>query len=202
MDHGSSVEHAGAVLPGPGSTRRGLTLRGFGLGALLAGLTGCAATAPVTSSLAAGLVQPRTAAPAVGGVTLAGQKQRLADLAPAVVVLNFYASWCEPCRTEAPYLARLARQEAGTGVNVVGVLEQDTASHGLRFSRDYGLPYPSLTDPGGAILHSFHVVDVGGLPVTVAVDRGGRVAARWLGPLTGHPDFRRTIQALAAEPPP
>lgn len=186
-----------------GTERRVCAPLPIALGLLVSTLTGCTtAAAPVTARLTAGLVQTRVAAPAVAGRTLSGQQQRLADLTPNVVVVNFYASWCEPCRTEAPFLARLAQQNAAAGVTVVGVLENDSASHGRAFAKRYGLPYPTLTDPGAAILRSFRIVDVGGIPVTVALDRTGRVAGRWLGPLTAHPDFRSAIAALAAEPRP
>jgi cytochrome c biogenesis protein CcmG/thiol:disulfide interchange protein DsbE len=97
-----------------------------------------------------------------------------------VVVVNFWASWCGPCRDESPLLERWQhRLTAGRGL-VLGVDVVDADSDALRFARQMGLTYPLLHDRDGATARRF---GVHGYPETVVLDRRGRIAAVRRGPV-------------------
>ncbi|MFI5976787.1 TlpA family protein disulfide reductase [Streptomyces sp. NPDC051452] len=120
----------------------------------------------------------RRAAPDLSGTTLDGRPARLSDYRGKVVVLNVWASWCGPCRAEAPELSRAQRHLAARGVRVLGVDTDAERSAGRAFQRDHALAYPSLHDPGGRLLtrlpRGYRPV---GLPYTLVIDRDGRIAA-------------------------
>ncbi len=94
-----------------------------------------------------------------------------------VYAINFWASWCAPCRREAPELAKVA----GSGVYLVGVDVDDTVAAARRFLVRYGLTVPQFADRTGRTLRSAGGY---GLPTTFLVDRKGTVAARLVGPQT------------------
>jgi cytochrome c biogenesis protein CcmG/thiol:disulfide interchange protein DsbE len=89
-----------------------------------------------------------------------------------VVVVNFWASWCRPCRLEAPTLAALARSYADRGVRFIGVNYEDPPKFALAAARRFALPYPSVTDPHGSLGEAFDIV---GLPTTVVIGADGRI---------------------------
>jgi cytochrome c biogenesis protein CcmG/thiol:disulfide interchange protein DsbE len=97
-----------------------------------------------------------------------------ADWRGKVVVVNFWASWCTPCRDESPLLERWQKRLSGQGATVVGVDTEDVASDALGFARRMKLTYPLLRDRDGAAARRFGVT---GYPETVVLDRRGRVAA-------------------------
>jgi len=104
----------------------------------------------------------------------AGPARSIADLRGRVVVLNFWASWCEPCRAEAPALARAQRRWAGRGVTVLGADWNDAVPDAQRFARRFGLDYPIVRDVGGALAKAY---GTNSLPETFVIDRAGRVVA-------------------------
>ena len=108
------------------------------------------------------------------------ERLRLADFAGQPMVVNFWASWCVPCRKEMPALQAAAERLQGR-VAFVGVNHQDGQSPAAEFEREVGVTYPSGYDPDGAVARNFGVV---GLPTTVLVDASGRIVARSLGELT------------------
>jgi cytochrome c biogenesis protein CcmG/thiol:disulfide interchange protein DsbE len=116
-------------------------------------------------------------APPVLGETLDGAAFDLSTRRGSWVVLNFFASWCDPCRQEAPELGRFAAaQQAEGGAEVVGVVYNDSAAEIRSFLDTYGGgAYPAVLDPAGGIAISFGVVKV---PETWIIDPNGVVRAR------------------------
>lgn len=103
----------------------------------------------------------------------------LEEFAGTPVVLNFWASWCGPCRTETPALVEFA--EETPDVKVVGVAVDDDPDDSRRFAEEFGIPYELATDRQGGQAARFQVQ---GLPVTVIVDADGRVVTTWFGEIT------------------
>jgi thiol-disulfide isomerase/thioredoxin len=124
----------------------------------------------------------RPAAPAVTGKTLAGHKLSLASYRGHVVVINFWGSWCGPCRQEAPALGTLARQFQSGDVRFLGVDLGDNLSGAQAFMRTFRIGYPSLSDPSDQIALAFRgTVPPSAIPTTLLIDRSGRIAARIVG---------------------
>jgi cytochrome c biogenesis protein CcmG, thiol:disulfide interchange protein DsbE len=132
----------------------------------------------VENSLARGELKP---APALELPTLDGDgKATLADYEGKVVVLNFWASWCKPCREESPLLEDWHGRIAARGGTVLGVDVLDVTSDAQEFIRDFELTYPMLKDRDGKALESFGVV---AYPETFVIDRKGRITAVRRGPV-------------------
>jgi len=98
----------------------------------------------------------------------------LASYRGKYVVLNFWASWCEPCRAEAPLLERAQRRLAQHAGTVLGVTYLDVSSDSEAFARRYGLTYPELRDTNGSFSHAYGTNQ---LPETFVIDRHGRIVA-------------------------
>ena len=105
----------------------------------------------------------------------------LDDLAGNVVVVNFWASWCVPCRREHAELAAAARRYEGQSVRFVGVVYQDKEGDARRFLDELGRPYDNVTDPGSRAAIDFGLF---GVPETFFIDRDGIVRSRITGPVT------------------
>lgn len=125
----------------------------------------------------------RKTAPVLSGPLLGGGRASLSADPGKVVVLNLWGSWCAPCREEAPALAAAARelpQAAFFGINT-----RDVTSNAEAFVRVQKIPYPSFADQDGSlVLEMERVVNMSSLPVTVLLDKEGRVAAAIYGPVT------------------
>jgi cytochrome c biogenesis protein CcmG/thiol:disulfide interchange protein DsbE len=107
---------------------------------------------------------------------------RLSDLRGQVVLLNFWASWCIPCRTEAPRLAAAWRRWHGRGVVFLGVDAQDFGSDGRTFVHDHGITYANVRDGSGGTLDRY---GTSGFPETWFVSRSGKLVVEHVsGPLT------------------
>jgi cytochrome c biogenesis protein CcmG, thiol:disulfide interchange protein DsbE len=120
----------------------------------------------------------------------------LADWRGKVVVLNFWASWCPPCREEAPLLARWQPQLTSAGGTILGVDTLDVASDARAFMAKNKLDYPSLRDRGGDTARAFGVA---AYPESIVIDRKGRVAAVMRGPLDDT-FMRDHVRPLLKEP--
>jgi cytochrome c biogenesis protein CcmG, thiol:disulfide interchange protein DsbE len=119
---------------------------------------------------------PALELPALDGRGLGG----LADYRGQVVVLNFWASWCEPCRKESPLLERWYRRASGREATVLGVDALDVTADAREFIGEHGLSYPMLKDRDGDAMASYGVAQ---LPETFVIDRAGRIAAIRRGPV-------------------
>jgi cytochrome c biogenesis protein CcmG/thiol:disulfide interchange protein DsbE len=106
---------------------------------------------------------------------------RLGDLAGQPAVVNFWASWCQPCREEADVLDRFAREYAPRGVAFVGVNVWDSDDKARAFLDEFGVTYANGLDAGGGAAIDFGVT---GLPETFFVDRQGQLVRKFIGPIT------------------
>jgi cytochrome c biogenesis protein CcmG/thiol:disulfide interchange protein DsbE len=122
----------------------------------------------------------RKLAPALPSRPLDPPRVTLASLRGEPAAINFWASWCTPCRREAPEIERLHRSPNGPG-QVVGVNWTDGLSAARAFVRDHRLTFPNLRDPDGAVGQAYGIV---GLPTTVILDSHGRIATVLIGPQT------------------
>jgi thiol-disulfide isomerase/thioredoxin len=127
----------------------------------------------------------RPLAPEFTATSLTGTPVRLGSYRGKVVVVNFWGSWCDPCRGEAPTLAVLSEQYRSQGISFLGDDVGDTPTNAMAFTRSIGITYPSVNDASYAIVQDFDkVVPVGYTPTTVVIDRTGRIAGLVIGPVT------------------
>ncbi len=146
-----------------------------GLLALLAfGVASQGANTSIDSAVARGVypVAPnaRLALPILGST----QSESLADLRGKVVVLNVFASWCDPCRAEAPILEQEQRTLVSRNATILGVTYLDNSSDSEQFVRQEHISYPVVRDVSGNFVRSFGTT---GVPETFVIDRQGRIAA-------------------------
>ncbi|WP_119728263.1 TlpA family protein disulfide reductase [Thermomonospora amylolytica] len=140
----------------------------------------------------------RKAVGPVEGTTLDGEPLKLADYRGKVVVVNFWASWCAPCRGEAPTLQKLSDEHKPRGVEFVGVNFKDARDQALAMERTFKITYPSLFDADGRLMLSFREVPPNAVPSTLIFDRQGRVAVRIIGATT-YSTLNPLITRIAAE---
>lgn len=133
-------------------------------------------TSGVQSFAAAAASGERPATPGFDLETLDGDgRVDLAALQGKIVVVNFWASWCDPCKDEAPLIEDLSRSLGVDGdVEFVGVNTQDLRTDARAFAETYGLTYPLVFDEGGAVGRDW---GVGAFPETFVIDADGRAVA-------------------------
>lgn len=110
-----------------------------------------------------------------------GEKFTLAEQRGKPVLVNFWASWCPPCKEEAPVLERAWKAFKDRGVVFVGVDVWDTEPDAKAFMQKYGVTYPNGPDPSGEVAIEYGVT---GLPETWFINRDGRLVRRWVGALS------------------
>jgi cytochrome c biogenesis protein CcmG/thiol:disulfide interchange protein DsbE len=163
------------------------------LGVLTYGVSSSGHSKTIDDALAQGR---RVPAPALTLSPLAAEAPAsLSDYRGKVVVLNFWASWCVPCRDESPLLERWHERIRSKGGAVLGVNVLDVRSDARAFVEEYGLTYPMLRDGSSASSDAYGVV---GYPETFVIDRRGRIAAATHGPVDDA-DLRREVLPLLRE---
>lgn len=129
-----------------------------------------------TTTLAVGDPVPDRELPVLGG----GGQGAIADYRGSWVLVNLWASWCIPCRQEAPVLDRFAHRFRDRHVRVLGIDVQDNSDDALRFLREYDVTYPQLRSVGDERSAAFGST---GVPENFLVDPRGRLAWIWRGPV-------------------
>lgn len=142
--------------------------------ALVAG-RGLARDPTVVDSPLIGEDAPAFALPGLDGTQVAST-----DYEGRIWVVNFWASWCVPCREEAPRLQDFWERRGPQGIGMVGIVYQDDESAAREFRDEFGLTFPQVVDPGGRMALDFGVF---GIPETYVIDERGVVMAKLIGAL-------------------
>ena len=111
-------------------------------------------------------------------VTLKGKKVKLSDFKGKVVLLNFWATWCPPCREEMPIFKRVYRKYKEKGFEILAVSTDTDPRVVKRFVKEFGIEFPVLIDKEGKVMRLYQVQ---GLPTSFLIDREGRVVKVRLG---------------------
>ena len=123
-------------------------------------------------------VEPATAAPEFSLEDMDGNRFTLSDLRGEVVIVNFWATWCPPCREEMPSMQRAWEQLQAEGVMMLAVNVGESADTVFQFTANYPVDFPLLLDLDSSVLGQWPVQ---GLPATFVVDSEGRIAYRAIG---------------------
>lgn len=110
-----------------------------------------------------------------------GETSNLSDWLGQPVIMNFWASWCAPCKEEMPALIDAYRAHEADGLVVLGVNAQESAEQAKTFVDKFQMPFPVALDSRGEVMQLYMVR---GLPTTIFIDREGRIAMRYAGLLT------------------
>lgn len=149
------------------------------------------------SSVAPAAVQEDAPAPDFTLPTLQGRPLRLGEQRGHVVLVNFWASWCGPCRLELPQLNRLHERYAGAGLVLLGINVDEDPARAAQAAQRLGIRFPVLLDRDKAVVRRY---DLGSMPATVLLDRDGRVRALHRGWRDGlDTTYERQIRALIQE---
>lgn len=141
--------------------------------------------------------RPGTKSPEFDGATTDGRTVSLASLRGKVVLVNFWATWCQECRPEMPMFERLHREFAARGLSVIGINAREGTPAIYQYAKELRLTFPLMLDPKGEINAAYGVI---GLPATFLVGRDGRAVARAVGPRDWESAPAKTIiQSLLSE---
>jgi peroxiredoxin len=141
----------------------------------------------------------RPLAPDFTATTLTGSTLSFSSYRGKVVVLNFWGSWCVPCREEASTLSVMAAQYQPSGVSFLGVDVRDTTASAEAFARSFHVPYPSVSDTTSLITQDFTaVVPIAGTPTTLVIDRTGHIAGAVFGTAT-YPELTAILARVTAK---
>jgi thiol-disulfide isomerase/thioredoxin len=142
-------------------------------------VTGCGADAPSDSAASVLYSDPakRPDAPELSGEDLSGTRLSGSEFDGDVVVVNFWASWCAPCRREGPALVEASEATKDQGVRFLGVNIRDDEDKAAAFEKGLGVEYPSIFDPSGRLALAFTDVPPNTIPATIIIDASGKVAA-------------------------
>ena len=179
------------------TSRRAVLVLGLSLGLATVMAAPAAATKHYIQLL--GLQPPKeeVEAPDFTLKNLNGRKVRLMDFRGKMVFLNFFATWCVPCRAEMPAMERLHREFKDQGLVVLAVDIQESARTVRPFVRDLKLSFPALLDEDGSVAHIYAVRPV---PATYLISRDGRILWRAFGAREwDHADSRQYFSQLLSD---
>ena len=142
-------------------------------------------------------VADRRSAPDFGGRLLDGTEFSSTELAGNVAVINFWGSWCPPCRVETPQFQQVYGEVQGEGVQFLGINVKDDEQLAQAFLQSKGITFPSLYDPRGEVALAFRDYPANAIPSTIVLDREGRVAAVYTAAV--QPDDLRTVLTRVVE---
>ena len=131
-------------------------------------------------------------APLFEGTTLDGEAISLGDLKGKLVLVDFWSSWCPPCRQEGPALAQVYREFQDEDVEFIGVAIWDRESKVAEFIDEIAIPYPNIMDDRGAIAIDY---GVSGIPEKYLVDPDGNLIRKFVGPVQPD-DLRNALNAV------
>ena len=136
------------------------------------------AGAGVNSEFGEITIQPKMA-PDFQISTHLGDKLRLSDLRGKVIMIEFWASWCPPCREEAPTLTKVYKEYLNKEIEFIGIDVWDQSDRALKFIEEFSIQYPTASDSTGEIL-----VDYGirGIPEKYFINKEGYIVAKFVGP--------------------
>ena len=130
--------------------------------------------------------------------TFQGRWLALSDFRGDIILLNFWASWCPPCKQEMPNLMRARESFGPRELVVLGINVQDNPERAAAFLRTLRITYPNLYDPGQERIYAYKVT---ALPTTIFIDRQMRIRARFVGGYIGergYQELREQIRTLLA----
>ncbi|MGY5884385.1 TlpA family protein disulfide reductase [Modestobacter lacusdianchii] len=154
-----------------------------------------------TGSTPLGQVIPeaeRRSAPSFAGELLDESEFDSASLAGDITVLNFWGSWCAPCRLEMPEFQTVYGEVKDENVQFLGVDVKDQRQLAQAFVDSIGVEYPSMFDPRGEVALAFRGFPANVVPTTIVLDRSGRVAAVYIATVS-EDDLRAALDTLLAE---
>ena len=141
----------------------------------------------------------RATAPEFSGTLLGGGDFSSGELSGDVAVLNFWGSWCPPCRVETPEFQEVYADVREQEVQFLGLNVKETSEQfALAFVDRFGIEFPSLYDPRGEVALAFRDYPANAIPSTIVLDRDGRVAAVYTGEIS-QDDLRRVLDRLIEE---
>lgn len=167
-------------------------------GWLAAAVVGLLVISLLTYALLAHPVSPPQSGELVPGFSLTslnGGNMELTSLRGKVIVINFFASWCDPCRQEAPDIEKTWREYRDRGVQFFGIAYKDAASKAQAFLEEFNVTYPYAAESSNSTARSFGVT---GVPETFVVDREGRLYHHYIGPVTSA-ELGRRLDLLLGE---
>lgn len=187
------AEYAPAAETAPPDRRRTVIWRVIIVGLLLA----------FVWFLAVGLQRQNVSERRVSGIapefeftTFDGETVRLSDLRGKGVVLNFWASWCDPCRAEAALLEEAWRREEANGIVFIGLDYLDQEHSALAYLAEFDITYPNGPDVQSAAARRYGIQ---GVPETFFIDGEGRIASMVIGPVLSKADLERRLDAIRPE---
>jgi len=157
-------------------------------------LAGCIA---LLAPLAASAVEEGKSAPDFTLKSLAGKNLKLSEMTGNVVLINFWASWCGPCREEMPLLNSLHKKYEPLGFSVLGINVEEDVDAAEGFMKDFPVDFPVLLDNTNQVSQRYQVI---AMPTTVVVDRDGNIRYLHQGYKSGdEAKYQKMVKTLVRE---